>query len=157
MKRAARRPRGVLARAYLLVGLVAAAFSGLCLRLALRGPDDPNGIGLMVVLLVLLLLQTIPAAGLPGWLWSRVPSLLPERWPRAVWLTIGALAVSMVLVSLFIEVPSVVPVPVAASAFIGVRLAKLRRPWIYAWAVASVGVLALDGLALFIWYDTTRR
>lgn len=152
--------RRVIARLYLVLGGLGSAVCALCVVAFLRfAVDAPNDIGLAVVLVVLGFAHTIPAAGLPAYVWLRAPRWSPPSWPASVHVAGGA-AVAVVLLAggLFLGTAFVGPaLALSAAAVVASRLALLRRGWIVAWLVGSVLVVALDAFALTIAWDLWRR
>lgn len=149
----------MLARLYLALGGLGSAAGALCVAALLRFPvDDPNDIGLAVVLLVLGFAQTIPAAGLPAYVWLRVPRWSPPSWPRWLRVAGGATLAVVLLAGGLLGTVFVGPaLALLAAAVVASRLALLRRGWIVAWLVGSVLVVALDAYALAIAWDLWHR
>lgn len=152
------KPR-MLARLYLALGGLGSAAGALCVAALLRFPvDDPNDIGVAVVLVVLGFAQTIPAAGLPAYVWLRVPRWSPPNWPPSVRVAAGAAVAVVLLGGLLLGTVFVGPaLALLAAAVVASRLALLRRVWIVAWLVGSALVVALDAFALAVVWDLWRR
>lgn len=150
----------MLARVYLALGVLGAAFGALCVRTLLRLPGrDPGEILVALVLLILAVAQTVPGAGLPAALWLRFPELHPRRWPRPVRAAlVVAGSVLVVVDALFLGPLFLGPaLALVGSAFVASRLALLQRRWVIGWLVASGCVVVLDAFACWVAWDVWRR
>jgi hypothetical protein len=141
----------MLARLYLIVGLVSVGFAALFVRTLLRMPwRGPNEIALAIVLGVLILAQSVPAAGLPGAFWLRYPEWHPDRWPRLWTAFVVGTVVMIVTGYLFGGGLAAAWLLVLFPLLLGARLAKLRRGWIALWSVGSVVAVGLSVMAIVI-------
>jgi hypothetical protein len=143
----------MLARSYLVVGLLALGLAALFLRTLVRLPGDgPHEIAFAIALVVLVTAQAVPAAGVPAALWLRVPAWHPDRWPRRLWSGLAALgAMLFVVEALFGGGPPALMTFLLVIPFaLGARLAKLLRAWIAVWLVGSVVAFGLATMAIAI-------
>ncbi|MCH9687472.1 MAG: hypothetical protein K0V04_38915 [Deltaproteobacteria bacterium] len=142
-----------LSRLYLGMGLAGIGFAIFYLVVAWKivtdGPGGPNDIGLVLLVVVLLLAQATPGAGLVALAALRRGDR-PWSGAARAWMVAGV--IMAVAMGLFVFIGALVLIPIGGSVLLmGSRLAARNRAWIATWLIGSTAIMVVNGLFVAWW------
>ncbi len=145
---------GSLDRLYLAMGLCGVGFAVFYLvvgwKLIFGGPGD---IGVALLVMILLLAQSIPSAGLVA---RAVQRREGRPWPRSVRAGMVAIAIMLLATGLLVISGALLLIPLGGVVLLmASQLAERNRAWVATWLMASTAIMLVNGLFVAWWLSLT--